>query len=86
MHFLVAAFDVEFFDFRAAVKDMTTDHRAVQIDPFFGAMFRLNQPFQMNFPRADEKIKIALPIARLRYLCQDAGRGQQNCRCGEQET
>lgn len=68
MHFLVGAFDIEFFDFRTAVKDVTADHRAVQIDPLLRAMFRLHQPPQMNFPRADEKIEVALPIVRGSFL------------------
>ena len=68
VHFLVGAFDIEFFDFRAAVKDLTANHRAVQVDPLLGAMFRLYQPLQMNLPRADEKIKVALPIVRGSFL------------------
>src|SRR5580700_6442942 len=63
MCMFVRAFDLHFFYFRAAVQDLPTDRGPVEFHPFCGTNQPPFQSFQMEFPRANEEVKIVLPIS-----------------------
>src|SRR5882757_1649473 len=60
---LVRAFDIHFFDLRPTVQILLTNCGPVEFHPFGGAGEPPLQSFQVELPRANEEVKIVLPIS-----------------------